>query len=222
MKKVAQLLFTSFFSLAASAQDKPLQISLKAGVTFPKIISSKDAAAYDGVTINESNINTSFYVGATADIALSKNIMFQPGFSVVGKGTKAAYSSFLPNSNTTGKLRLLYFEIPLNMVTYIPVGKDCVFFGLGPYLGVALSGTGKYTFVNDDTLRPEQENIKFGSDKDFNRFDFGGNALVGYQLANGLNLHGGISASALKISNSRDAYLKAKNLVYSVGFGFSL
>ena len=223
MKKVVLCLLTLALGLMVSAQEKPLPISVKAGVTFPKITASKDAAALDGPVIRESNINTSFYLGATVDIPLSKNIALQPGFSIVGKGTRASYASFMPNSNSSGKINLLYLEIPANAIVYIPVGKNKVFLGLGPYLGIALSGTAKYKYAsNDDVVKPDKENIGFGSNRDFKRLDFGGNALAGFQFANGLNIQTGISASAIKISNSRDVYLKAKNLVYSVGLGFTL
>ncbi|WP_316844377.1 porin family protein [Pedobacter psychrodurus] len=222
MKNTALLLLVLPFSLTAYAQRKPLPITVKAGVTFPKMITNNDAIAYDGGGISENSVNPSFYFGATVDIALGKSVSFQPGFSVVGKGTRALYSSFSPNNNISGKINLLYFEIPANAVTYIPVGKDRLFFGLGPYIGIALSGTAKYTYTNTDVVRPDKQNIKFGADQDFKRFDFGGNALAGYQLNNGLNVHAGISTSLLKISNSKDTYLKAKNLVYSIGLGFSL
>lgn len=219
MKKIFLCLFTLALGLIVSAQEKPLQISVKAGVTFPKITASKDAIAFDGGAIRESSVNASFYIGATVDIPLGKNIAFQPGFSIVGKGTEASYFS---NNTASGKINLLYFEIPANAVAYIPVGKQKIFFGVGPYLGIALSGTAKYQYViNDDVVKPDKQNIKFGPDKDFKRFDFGGNALVGFQFSNKLNIQGGVSASASKISNSRDVYLNAKNLVYSVGLGFT-
>jgi len=220
MKKTALLLLTISFSITAFAQ-KPLHISVKAGLSFPKFITNNDAIAYDGGGISENNVNPSFYFGATINIALTKNTFFQPGFTIIGKGTKASYSSFLI-SQTSGKINLLYFEIPANAITYIPVGKGKVFLGLGPYAGAALSGTAKYTSTNTDEVGPDKQNIKFGADQDFKRFDFGGNALAGYQLSNGLNIHGGVSASAFKISNSKDTYLKARNLVYSVGLGLSL
>jgi len=221
MKKIALFLFALTFGLAVYAQQKPVPISVKAGITFPKIKTLPDADALKGPAIDESNINTSFYLGATVDIALGKNIVFQPGFSVTGKGTKATYVNFKGNSNSSGKISLLYFEIPANAVKYIPVGKNKIFFGLGPYLGVALSGTARYTLINNDVIKADKENIRFGSDKDFKRLDFGGNALAGFQLSNGLNIQAGISASAVKISNSKDVYLNAKNLVYTVGLGFS-
>ncbi|WP_293303862.1 porin family protein [Pedobacter sp. UBA5917] len=220
MKKIILFLFTLIPALSVSAQKKALPISVKAGVTFPKITASKDAIAFDGGAISESSVNTSFYFGATVDIPLGKNIAFQPGFSIVGKGTEASYFSY---NTASAKINLLYFEIPANAIAYIPVGKQKIFFGLGPYLGVALSGTARYKYViNDDVVRPDKQNVKFGSDRDFKRLDFGGNALAGFQLANGLNIQAGISASAVKFSNSRDVYLNAKNLVYSVGLGFTL
>ncbi len=223
MKKTVLFLFTFITALTVFAQKKSLPISVKAGITFPKITTSMDAIAFDGPAISENSINTSFYFGATVDIPLDKNIAFQPGFSVVGKGTEALYFSYLPNSSASGKINLLYFEIPANAIAYIPVGKHKIFFGLGPYLGIALSGTAKYKYlINGDEIRPDKQNINFGSDKDFKRVDFGGNALAGFQFSNKLNIQGGVSASASKISNSRDTYLNAKNLVYSVGLGFTL
>jgi hypothetical protein len=48
MKKTALLLFALLFNLMAFAQQKPLNIALKAGMTFPKMITNNDAIAYDG------------------------------------------------------------------------------------------------------------------------------------------------------------------------------
>ena len=222
MKKTALFLLTLAFCFAAFAQKQPLKIGVKAGLTFPKITSSNEAIAYDGGGIRESKVNTSFYFGATVDIPLGGKAVFQPGFSIIGKGSKVSYQNNLLGGNSSGKINIIYFEVPANAIFNIPVGKSNVFLGLGPYFAYALTGSALYVVNNSDVVADgKKQNINFGSDKDFKRFDIGANVLAGYQLANGLNIHTGIGASALKISNSKDTYLKAKNLVYSIGLGFS-
>lgn len=220
-KTFASVVLTCF-TLSAVAQRKPLKIDVKAGVTFPTINTSNAAIASDGSGLSESKIYPSFYFGATVDIPLNKTILFQPGFTVTGKGTKATYVYYLPNTARSGKISLTYLEVPLNAVVHVSAGSGSVFFGLGPYVAYALAGSIKYTFTRSDVVNPDKQNINFGSDQDFNRLDVGGNALVGYKLTSGLNIHAGCSASAINISNSKDTYLKAKNLVYSVGLGFDL
>ncbi|TCD11109.1 PorT family protein [Pedobacter frigidisoli] len=222
MKKIVAFVILTCCTLNVLAQRKPLKIGVKAGVTFPKINTSNEAIASDGGGISESKIYTSFYFGATVDVPISKAILFQPGFSVTGKGAKASYVYNLPNTATSGKIRLTYLEIPLNVLVNIPAGKGNVFVGLGPYVAYALAGTIKYTFTRSDEVYPNKQNINFGSDQDFKRLDVGGNALVGYKLVSGINIHADCSASAINISSSNDTYLKAKNLVYSIGVGFYL
>jgi len=222
MKKSVLFLLAIVVGFTAFAQKQPLKIGVKAGITFPKIITSDDAVFYDDSgAVRESKINTSFYFGATVDIPLGKGVLFQPGFSLIGKGSKVSYSSTLLSTRNPEKINILYFEVPANAVFNIPVGKNNVFLGLGPYFAYALSGTTRYDLNNSDTVEADKQNVKFGSDKDFKRFDIGANVLAGYQLANGLNIHGGVGASALKISNLNATYLKARNLVYSIGLGFS-
>ncbi|KLT67524.1 hypothetical protein AB669_02185 [Pedobacter sp. BMA] len=204
------------------AQREPLKIGVKAGVTFPNIHTSNDAIAYDGGGIKESDINTSFYFGATVNLPVGKNLSVQPGFSVSGKGTKVSYYSYLPNSPSSAIINLTYLELPANLVLVFPFKAGSFFVGLGPYVAYALSGTAKYTFSNTNIATQTKQAIEFGSTKNFKRFDLGGNALAGYTFGNGINIHSGISASAFKISNSSDTYLDARNLVFSAGLGYAL
>ena len=216
------LLFLSIFCIQVKAQREPLKIGVKAGVTFPNIHTSMDAIAYDGGGIRESDVNPSFYFGATVDLPVGKNILVQPGFTVSGKGTKASYYSYLPNSPSSAKINLTYLEVPVNFVRVFPIKAGSFFVGLGPYIAYALSGTAKYTFSNTNIATQTKQAIEFGSTKNFKRFDLGGNILAGYKLPNGINIHSGISTSAFKISNSTDTYLDARNLVFSAGLGYAL
>lgn len=194
---------------AASAQ---VSYGLKAGVNLSKL---KYSASGGGVNASITSDNsTTFYVTGYVDAPFAPNFSFQPGLSLQGKGG-AFKSDDESMFDEDLKMNLMYLEIPLNVVYYIPTGvSGSVFLGAGPYAGFAVSGKQKYGSLSED--------IDFGSDEDqMKRFDAGANFLAGYRLTNGLLFNVGYGLGLVNTRNAPDGVDGSqKNRVLSFGIGF--
>lgn len=233
MKKLLVTLSIVLTAVYAFSQTNPVKFGIKAGVTFPTIAAEGGASAYDGPEPSDYSSNTSFYIGGTVDFPVSKVFSVQPGLSLIGKGAKAKYyySNFEPGPGLfifegSSKLNTMYVEIPVNAVFSFNLGSGKIFFGGGPYYGFAISGKIKRdgiaisggNTVDDSGSR----DLKFGTDKDFKRGDFGFNFLAGYELKNGFNLHAGYGLGLTTITGENIKFYQEKNRVFSIGLGYAL
>lgn len=215
MKKL--LLFPLMFGacIAANAQKVPVKFGVKAGVNFPTMKVKQNFYFAD------RQVSSSFYIGGTADISVGGLFSLQPGINLSGKGayTKLTYEG----SNFTSKVNLMYIEVPVNALVNVPVGTGKVFFGGGPYYGVAISGKSKTkgtaTVNGESGIIALDKDIEFGVNGDYKRSDFGVNFLGGYLLKSGLNFHTGYGLGLSDISSSSNE--KRYNRVFSVGIGFT-
>lgn len=196
MKKIL-LSLSAAFLLVAGAQAQT-SWGAKAGLNFPKL-----RASGDGVT-ESTGATTNFHVTGYASVPATANFAIQPGLSLQGKGGKEG----------DVKTNLMYLELPVNAVYYIPTGyTGSVFIGAGPYAGLGLSGKIKGGGISED--------INFGSaDDELKRFDWGFNFLAGYKLSNGLLVNAGYGLGLGKLNNIGSGNLK--NGVFSVGVGFEI
>ncbi|QQT26599.1 MULTISPECIES: porin family protein [Sphingobacterium] len=199
MKK--SLLTVAAAILLSAGLQAQTSYGIKAGLNFSKLrVSAGDISA-------TSDASTNFYVMGYVDAPISPVFSFQPGLSLQGKGGKTTQSY---GTRQTGSINVMYLEVPLNFVYYIPAGPGKVFLGAGPYAGIGLRSKGKV----------DKLSVNIGFDDDgFNRFDAGANFLAGYKLANGFMLNGGYSFGLTNLAkDSDDASLK--NRVISVGIGY--
>jgi len=194
MKKILLSLGAAVL-LAAGAQAQT-SWGAKAGLNFPKL-----NASGNGVT-ESTDASTNFYVTGYASIPAAANFAIQPGLSLQGKGGKI----------DDVKTNLMYLEVPVNAVYYIPTGyTGSVFIGAGPYAALGLSGKVKGGGQSYD--------INFGSaDDEVNRFDWGFNFLAGYKLTNGFLVNAGYGLGLGNLNNVGSGNLR--NGVFSAGVGF--
>lgn len=213
---VLSLLTVAGLGFAASAQtEKPVTFGVKAGVAFPNMTISS------GSTSISFDTKTSFYIGGTAEFAVSDVVSIQPGLTFISKGTKFNSNSFafeddIAGSNEKVTLNFNYLELPVNVLANIKLnGAGKIFVGAGPYFAYALNANGKYGSMKED--------IRFGeNDSEFKRTDFGLNFLAGYQLNNGLNIHAGYGLGLSSIADPDISdEVTFKNKVFTVGLGFS-
>lgn len=190
----------------ASASYGQTSYGLKAGVTFPKFV------AKSGSISSSSKASTSFYLTGYMDSRVANNLSIQPGISLQGKGGKGYDDSSLGNAEA--KIDLMYIEVPVNFVYYIPAGSGDVFLGAGPYVGFGLSAKG--TLKNSSGSISESSSFK---DAGFNVFDGGLNFLAGYKLSQGFLLNGGYSLGLANIAKDSGG-ATVKNRVFSVGIGY--
>lgn len=190
------------FATASYAQTS---YGVKAGVTFPKLVASGS-----GITIN-AKPSTSFYLTGYVDAPIAQNLSIQPGISLQGKGSKGIeLGSGDDIVEIDSKTSLMYIEVPVNFVYYIPAGAGNVFLGAGPYAAFGVS-------VKEE-FDGESESGSF-KDAGLNAFDAGLNFLGGYKLSNGFLINAGYGLGLTNIVKDIEGG-SVKNKVFSVGVGF--
>lgn len=161
-RKLLSIAAALCFIAGAKAQTS---YGFKAGVNFPKVsVTMKETSG----SIS-SGASTSFYVTGYVDAPIASNLSIQPGLSLQGKGGKSN------DEVNEEKVNLMYLELPVNFVYYVPAGSGNIFLGAGPYAAYALSAKNKINGVSTD--------VKFGDGPDedgVKRFDAGLNFLAGF------------------------------------------
>lgn len=202
-KRILGVAAALLFSCTASAQ---VGYGLKAGVNLSKL----SASMSEGNT--STDYLTSFHFTAYMDAPVATNLFVQPGLSLQGKGGKS--QSVYDGAETEEyKTDLMYLEVPVNVVYYIPSGMGDVFVGAGPYAAYGLSGKEKNNSESFD--------VEWGGDDGIKRFDFGANLLGGYKFDNGVLVTGsyGLGLANLAPKNDVDD-LKLRNRMFSLGVGY--
>ncbi|MGJ1386573.1 porin family protein [Sphingobacterium spiritivorum] len=196
MKKILLSLGAAFL-LAAGAQAQ-VSYGIKAGLNLPKIAFSDNNGS--------TSTSTNFYLTGYADLPVAPSFSIQPGLSLQGKGGKWGEVN-----NTDVTTNLMYLEVPVNAVYYIPAGSGNVFIGAGPYAAYGISGKTKVGDIKED--------VKWG-DNGYKRFDAGINTMLGYKLSNGFLINGGYSFGLTDMSGSGNGSAKNRVLSFGVGFQF--
>jgi len=159
-----------------------------------------------------------WHAGIAVDIPLAGKFYLQPQLlaSVKGSHTEAtgldSSTSFVLEASS--KERLMYIELPVNVLFKQPLGRGKLIAGAGPYiaygLGGKLRGTGRYRDGRDFsvTRNVRFENKSRFSNEDmykneyFKPLDAGLNFIAGYELNNGLCFHVNYSLGLTNIAPS--------------------
>ncbi len=176
---------------------------IRAGLNVPTLTFSANNISY------KTNSSTNFHVSGFVDAPIATNLSIQPGLSVHGKGGKL--DDQVTDFNNVS-LSLLYLELPVNFVYYIPTGESGDFFaGAGPYAGYGLTAKGR--------ANGESESASF-EEAGVKNFDAGLNFLLGYKLRSGLLFNAGYGLGLANISNDSDVTIKNKVWQFGLGFQF--
>ncbi len=212
MKKVLLFAIGAIFSTGAFAQQE-MGWGLKAGVNFPNYRFSTPSSA------TESASTTNFHVTAFLDAPIATDWFYiQPGVSLQGKGAELTNSQFGRVTENT-----MWIEVPVNFVAKFPTSAGSFFVGAGPYVAFGISGNRKYD--KDVTGGLTTRDFSFGSSNTLKTTDFGLNFIAGFQLTNGLMIHGGYGMGLTDIRGSNNEYFpenKLTNRVWTVGLGFAM
>ena len=213
MKKYALLVLLALGTLSTYAQ---VSFGVKAGYSNTGI--SMDA---EEGSAGFSRLS-SWHAGVIADISLAESFSLQPQLLVSAKGAKQPgidLGEGLPSLEET-KLKLTYLELPINFVYKLQAGAGKLFFGLGPYLAYGISGKAGEQKVKFDGKKDEE--IEEGSEDaeklHLKALDLGGNALVGYELKNGLLFSVNYSLGLTSINPNEGASVKNNYFGVSVGY----
>jgi len=151
---------------------------------------------------SRSNISTSFrkgwMAGGYADYDLTPNLMFRPSLEIVIKGgiERGFYRASWGSGDYENRSKFVAFDFPLNFL-YRPNKSGSHFFvGGGPVPGVLI-----------------ESGLK--------RFDFGVNAVAGYQLANGLNASIAYNHGIMNAVRWSADYKSLRNQHFAFALGYS-
>jgi hypothetical protein len=161
-----------------------------------------------GVAFEQRNSVGDYFAGITSKIKINNDFAFKPELYFEKKGWTNKYNNLIINLTenqpyfavqdnilNSDKIKLNYIKLPLNLSFSLPqIADGKIDVEAGPYIAYAISGnytsfygnnnTSVYNFssnINNDNS--SQTGIKF------NRFDYGLNFKMGYELSVGLLIH---------------------------------
>jgi hypothetical protein len=230
MKSVSlTLLLISVISISTVSAQSSARIV--AGVNLANVSVTPDGR------INKAHELASFQVGIVADAHLGSILYLQPGILFTGKGSKVESDD--PNSSDYYRATAnpYYIEIPFNLVFKLPAsGGNKVFFGVGPYAAIGVSGKNKVDgtfglvsyhnesnirFSNDDpTTMNQEEGAGFGILK---RFDYGLNGIAGVEGKSlTVSVNYGLGLAKLQSGSNSSLDNDNKHRVISIALGIKL
>jgi hypothetical protein len=196
------LVFASVIALSSAHAQTTFGIHADGILASQKIKSS-------GLTISGDN-RFSWKAGLVANTPIADQISFMPQLNLLSKGTKFNFGG------TTGESKLTYLELPLNFV----YNTNGFFVGLGPVLSYGLSGK--------EESGGQSTDVKFDGDANstddnshYKAFEFGGDIIAGYKLANGVFFNAHYNTGFSNINPSSDATVKNHYFGFGIGYFFS-
>jgi hypothetical protein len=225
--RIQIILIFTLFSLTSFAQsDAEISIGdrfsfgIYGGINFMNI---------NGTNPNGNALSNSlvprFTLGINEEIYVAPEFYVQIGLQYITKGTtgNVDYKDLLTTRSITRELNLKYIEMPINLLYKQLVGKGKLILGFGPYIGYCIGGTAIFSgnSAPEDTDLKIQEDVPNNENNNliyFKTMDIGANFLVGYQLANGINLTLNSQLGLVNINSNSSSSLANKN----TGFGLIL
>lgn len=176
----------------------------------------------DGDNLDETKMNPGFHFGPTMNLPINETFSFETAILLSTKGFRLHEKETFLDQTYESKLilNIYYLDIPLTMKARINLGSIKVYGIFGPYIGIGLSGKSKAEFlINGKVEDSYEEEIKFGSDEDIQRLDFGLSLGAGVEFNSiqvGLNY--GLGLANLVVD---DESIKVNNRVLSISVGYN-
>lgn len=187
---LATLLFTTTISFAQT----------KLGIQAGGLASSFRLKGED-FDNGKYKMTAGFKVGVFAEIPVSEKVFLSPELNYVFKGGKV--SNDISNDAGSGRIEIStktnYLELPLNLIYKFNGANESGFYlGAGASVGMGLSGEVITSVTGTDQGKPvdEEEHLQLKFDgkntedqyAHIKRFEWGANAVAGYQLNSGLGI----------------------------------
>ena len=223
-KMISLLIVLSFTILSVQAQ------TLRAGVNLANVTITNDG------DINDNKMLTSFQVGISGDLFITKHFFFQPGIYLTGKGSKTQSGSTTDATYFRATSNPYYVEIPANSVFKTDPLPVKFFAGAGPYIAMGVAGKNKVDGKFLGTAFSSEENITWSNDDPstldyeegagygiMKRFDYGFNILGGIETRGAVvSVNYGLGLAKLQSGSNSSADDKNKHRVLSFVVGIKL
>lgn len=200
------IILSALISIAALPVCAQLSIGIIGGYSHAtqriadRPFSNQDFASPNPSVHANVKYSPQWHGGVIADLRLIKGFHIQPQVLISSKGMKEEETRSGEHWVTgTYKTRLIYLEIPVNLVYKMRVGPGKLAIGAGPYLAFPLSGTYKDkgtvidpngqqvgSFANDENIQFDDFAANTATGKYYKNSDAGINFIAGYECKNGL------------------------------------
>lgn len=157
-------------------------------------------------------------IGIFLDVPMEKHGSFQPGLNIVVKRSKDVFTE--AGKEVLEKVSITYIELPLNVVFRVfPGSKGNVLLGGG--IAPAMAKKGKITNEVDKVLTVDR-GLNFGDETsdDYGKFDFGLNALAGYEFKNGFSIVANYNHGIKRLFVGGNPDDKLYNRYFALRFGY--
>ncbi len=215
MKAVVKFLLL-FFAMIVSAQSMAQTFGIRAGLNMSNMLMKND----EGTTSEDFKMNPGFHAGPVMEISLNDMFSFETGIMVETKGFRVSQES--NEFEYSGKLNLLYADVPITAKAKFTVGEAKIFGMLGPYVGVGLKGKSKYEITFGGETEIETEVVEWGGDPendDFKRIDLGAVAGAGVEISS-IRLSVSYGYGLANITSYTEGGNKVKNRMLSFSAGY--
>lgn len=201
----------------------------------------------DGVDPN-TKFSLLWHAGIVADMPLAGRFYLQPQLLVSVKGSRTEVHNldsavYYQISDATNKTRMVYLELPVNILYKHTLGRGKLIAGGGPYIAYGLGGKSKstLTYRNGGEISTSESTIKFKNETRPNNegpqnytyykpLDGGLNFIAGYELNNRLCFNVNYSLGLMNTSPSdgvlpngtRISYGAKKNSYFGLSAGYFL
>lgn len=223
-KMISLLVLLSFTILSVQAQ------TIRAGVNLANVTITNDG------DIDDNKMLTSFQVGFSGDLYITKYFFFQPGIYLTGKGSKTQSGNTTDATYFRATSNPYYVEIPANFVFKTDPLPVKFFAGAGPYIAMGVAGKNKVDGKFLGTAFSSEENIKWSNDDPstldyeegagygiMKRFDYGFNIMGGIETRGAVfSVNYGHGLAKLQSGSNSSADDKNKHRVLSFVVGIKL
>lgn len=218
------VLFSCITGAFAQKDDgKLVKFGIRAGVNFQKIYGDD----FGGNKV-ENDFLTTYHAGITADLLVTPVFYLQPGLIYSLKGAKSE------SGGTKTTIKTSYVELPINLLFKPELGSGRLLLGAGPYIAYGVGGqsktkNGSVAIERDAEFKNTISAADYLNVKSYyvKPFDYGANALVGYELYNGFSIqvNGQLGLSKINpkiegVTNTDKTNLKNLGVGVSLGYKF--
>ncbi len=203
-------------SWQSRGSDRAVRVGVRAGGSASRIVSSHPAGSWIG---RPSRMGHGGYiVGAVVEFRVARMFSVQPELLVAMKG--ARLEGDVEIVRTTDGQRgvarevqrqdLTYLELPVNFVLKVPLGGGFLNIAAGPYVAYGVAGNLEGHFYHgDERIDAQIDNSSLkarlftGPGRIYRPWDFGLNAMVGWEFGFGLFVDAGYSHGLISIASDR-------------------
>ncbi|MFT3950164.1 MAG: porin family protein [Agriterribacter sp.] len=211
---------------AQKNDDKLVKFGIRAGVNFQKFYGSNhyENDKYYGNT-KGTDFQPGFHAGITADMLVTPVFYLQPGLLYAVKGAKSK------SGNQEIIQKTAYIELPVNLLFKPELRNGRLLLGAGPYIAYGINGQNKRKEGStvtelDARFKNTITALEYINDNFYyiRPWDFGANALIGYELNNGLSFQLNGQLGLNKVNSGIDGATTeiSKTNLKNLGAGISL